>query len=142
MDYFSDLPCQALREREAALVNQAVSHLKQIPGVRMVGEPRERASVVSFLIDGGHPHDFGTLLDQQGIAVRTGHHCAMPLMERLGIPGTIRASFALYNSATDVERLVAGVEKAIEFVLNRCRRGRSHERSHLQPRRCRRNHRH
>lgn len=116
VDYFSDLPCQALREREAALVNQAVSHLKQIPGVRMVGEPRERASVVSFLIDGGHPHDFGTLLDQQGIAVRTGHHCAMPLMERLGIPGTIRASFALYNSATDVERLVAGVEKAIEFV--------------------------
>ena len=116
VDYISDLPCQALREREAALVNQAVSHLKQIPGVRMVGEPRERASVVSFLIDGGHPHDFGTLLDQQGIAVRTGHHCAMPLMERLGIPGTIRASFALYNSAADVERLVAGVEKAIEFV--------------------------
>ena len=116
VDYLSDLPCQALREREAALVNQAVSHLKQVPGVRMIGEPRERASVVSFLIDGGHPHDFGTLLDQQGIAVRTGHHCAMPLMERLGIPGTIRASFALYNSATDVERLVAGVEKAIEFV--------------------------
>ena len=116
VDYFSGLPHQALRDREAALVNQAVSHLKQIPGVRMVGEPRERASVVSFLIDGGHPHDFGTLLDQQGIAVRTGHHCAMPLMERLGIPGTIRASFALYNSAADVERLVAGVEKAIEFV--------------------------
>ena len=116
VDYFSDLPCQALRDREAALVSQAVSHLKQIPGVRMVGEPRERVSVVSFLIDGGHPHDFGTLLDQQGIAVRTGHHCAMPLMERLGIPGTIRASFALYNSAADVERLVAGVEKAIEFV--------------------------
>ena len=116
VDYFSGLPHQALRDREAALVNQAVSHLKQIPGVRMVGEPRERVSVVSFLIDGGHPHDFGTLLDQQGIAVRTGHHCAMPLMERLGIPGTIRASFALYNSATDVERLAAGVEKAIEFV--------------------------
>ena len=116
VDFLGGLPRQALREREAALVNQAVSHLKQIPGVRMVGEPRERVSVVSFLIDRGHPHDFGTLLDQQGIAVRTGHHCAMPLMERLGIAGTIRASFALYNSATDVERLVAGVEKAIEFV--------------------------
>ena len=116
MDYLRGLPCRALRDQEAALVNQAVSHLKQVPGVRMVGEPRERVSVVSFLIDGGHPHDFGTLLDQQGIAVRTGHHCAMPLMERLGIPGTIRASFALYNSAADVERLVAGVEKAIEFV--------------------------
>ena len=116
VDYLRGLPRQALRDQEAALVNQAISHLKQIPGVRMVGEPRERVSVVSFLIDRGHPHDFGTLLDQQGIAVRTGHHCAMPLMERLGIPGTIRASFALYNSATDVERLVAGVEKAIEFV--------------------------
>ena len=116
VDYLGRLPLHALREQEAALVNQAVSHLKQIPGVQMVAEPRERVSVVSFLIDGGHPHDFGTLLDQQGIAVRTGHHCAMPLMERLGIPGTIRASFALYNSATDVERLVAGVEKAIEFV--------------------------
>ena len=116
VDYLRSLPREALREREAALVNQTVSRLKQIPGVRMVGEPRERVSVVSFLIDGGHPHDFGTLLDQQGIAVRTGHHCAMPLMERLGIPGTIRASFALYNSAADVERLVAGVEKAIEFV--------------------------
>ena len=116
VDYFGALPRQALREREAALVNQAVSHLKQIPGVRMVGEPRERISVVSFLIDGGHPHDFGTLLDQQGVAVRTGHHCAMPLMERLGIPGTIRASFALYNSPADVERLIAGVEKAIEFI--------------------------
>ena len=116
VDYLEGLPRQALREREAALVNQAVSHLKQIPGVRMVGEARERVSVVSFLVDRGHPHDFGTLLDQQGVALRTGHHCAMPLMERLGIPGTIRASFALYNSATDVERLVAGVEKAIEFV--------------------------
>ena len=115
-DYLAGLPRQALCEREAALVNQAVSRLKRIPGVRMVGEPPERVSVVSFLIDGGHPHDFGTLLDQQGIAVRAGHHCAMPLMERLGVPGTIRASFALYNSAADVERLVAGVEKAIEFV--------------------------
>ncbi|MCY4344902.1 MAG: SufS family cysteine desulfurase [Gammaproteobacteria bacterium] len=115
-DYLAGLPRQALRDREAALVSQAVSRLKQIPGVRMVGEPRERVSVVSFLVDGGHPHDFGTLLDQQGIAVRTGHHCAMPLMERLGVPGTIRASFALYNSPADVERLVAGVEKAIEFV--------------------------
>ena len=116
VDYLTGLPLHALWERESGLVSQAVSHLKQIPGVRMVGEPDQRVSVVSFLIDGGHPHDFGTLLDQQGIAVRTGHHCAMPLMERLGIPGTIRASFALYNSATDVRRLVAGVEKAIEFV--------------------------
>ncbi len=116
VDYLGGLPREALRDREAALVSEAIRHLKQVPGVRMVGEPSERVSVVSFLIDTGHPHDFGTLLDQQGIAVRTGHHCAMPLMERLGIPGTIRASFALYNSATDVERLVAGVEKALEFL--------------------------
>ena len=102
--------------REQSLVAAAVSRLKQMPGVRLVGEPGERLGVVSFLVDGGHPHDFGTLLDQQGIAVRTGHHCAMPLMERLGIPGTIRASFSLYNSPSDVERLVAGVEKAMGFI--------------------------
>ena len=116
VDYLQALPRAELLTREQSLVDAAVSRLKQMPGVRLVGEPGERLGVVSFLVDGGHPHDFGTLLDQQGIAVRTGHHCAMPLMERLGIPGTIRASFSLYNSPSDVERLVAGVEKAMGFI--------------------------
>ena len=116
VDYLCSLPRTRLLDREQSLVDLAVSRLKQLPGVKIVGEPAERLSVISFLVDSGHPHDFGTLLDQQGIAVRTGHHCAMPLMERLGIVGTIRASFSLYNSPQDVERLVAGVEKAMDFI--------------------------
>ncbi len=116
VDYLGSLPRAELLAREESLVTATVSRLKQLPGVRLVGEPAQRLSVVSFLVDSGHPHDFGTLLDQQGIAVRTGHHCAMPLMDRFGIPGTIRASFSLYNSPSDVERLVAGVEKAMDFI--------------------------
>ena len=116
VDYLTALPRQALREREDGLINLALSRLKQIPGVRIIGQPKQRISIISFLVQGGHAHDFGTLLDQQGVAVRTGHHCAMPLMERLGVSGTIRASFALYNAAEDVERLIAGIEKAIEFM--------------------------
>ena len=116
VDYLDSLPRTELLAREESLVESAVNRLKQLPGVTIVGEPAHRLSVVSFLVEGGHPHDFGTLLDQQGIAVRTGHHCAMPLMDRLGIAGTIRASFSLYNSPSDVERLIAGVEKAMGFI--------------------------
>ncbi len=101
---------------EDQLVKLAISRLQQIPGVQLVGDPRQRRAVVSFLMDGAHPHDVGTLLDQQGVAVRTGHHCAMPLMDHFGIPGTIRASFSLYNSEQDVERFVQGVEKAATFI--------------------------
>jgi len=116
VDYLTALPRQELLEHERSLVNLAISGLKQIPGVRLVGEPRERMSVVSFLVDGSHPNDIGTLLDQQGIAVRSGHHCAMPLMERLGVPGTVRASFSLYNGRHDVDSLLQGVEKAKSFL--------------------------
>ena len=87
-----------------------------MPGVRIIGEPNIRSSVVSFTVDHGHPHDVGTLLDQQGVAVRTGHHCTMPLMEALGISGTIRASFSYYSNEQDVERLLKGVDKALTFL--------------------------
>jgi cysteine desulfurase/selenocysteine lyase len=97
-------------------VARAVSGLKQIPGVQLVGEPRERLSIVSFLLEGSHPNDIGTLLDNQGIAVRTGHHCAMPLMDRFGIPGTVRAAFSLYNEESDVDAFLNGVEKARTFL--------------------------
>lgn len=116
IDYVQGLPRQELLAHEQMLVGEALAGLEAIPGVRLVGRPRERLSVISFLLEAGHPHDAGTLLDQQGVAVRTGHHCCMPLMQRLGIPGTIRASFSLYNSRTDVERLLAGVEKAMTFL--------------------------
>ena len=116
LDYLSSLPRGELVAEEDRLVALAISQLKQIDGVRLVGEPAQRLSIVSFLVDGAHPNDVGTLLDQQGIAVRTGHHCAMPLMDRLQIPGTIRASFSLYNSVEDVDRFVAGIRKAKSFV--------------------------
>ena len=106
----------AVSAHEAELLHAATAGLQQVEGVRIVGTAPHKAPLVSFLMDGAHPHDVGTLLDRQGIAVRTGHHCAMPLMQRLGIPGTVRASFALYNSPEDVERLVAGVHKARSFV--------------------------
>ena len=98
------------------LINRTISGLKQIPGVKIIGTPETRSSVVSFLTKQGHPHELGTLLDQQGVAVRTGHHCAMPLMERLGIPGTVRASFSLYSNTDDVDRLLEGVDKAIDLL--------------------------
>ncbi|MEM9624539.1 MAG: aminotransferase class V-fold PLP-dependent enzyme, partial [Pseudomonadota bacterium] len=114
--YLTDIPRQELTTAEDQLVALALSNLQQIPGVRIIGEPRERRAVISFLLEGAHPHDVGTLLDQQGIAVRTGHHCTMPLMAELGIPGTIRASFSLYSNRSDVERFVEGVEKASTFL--------------------------
>jgi SufS family cysteine desulfurase len=116
VDYLQSLPRRELLAKEHELVALAVSGLKQMPGVRLVGEPAERLSIVSFLVEGSHPHDIGALLDQQGIAVRTGHHCAMPLMERLGVPGTVRAAFSLYNDRSDVEAFLAGVEKARSFL--------------------------
>lgn len=116
VDYLTSLPRRALVDQEHQLVKLAVSSLKQLPGITLVGEPRERVSIVSFLVDGSHPNDIGTLLDAQGVAVRTGHHCAMPLMERLGIPGTVRAAFSLYNDRSDVEALLKSVEKAQTFL--------------------------
>ena len=115
-DYINGLPMDELIQKEEQLVNRALFGLKQIPGLRLIGEPNKRASVISFLLDDGHPNDVGTLLDQQGIAVRSGHHCNMPLMTRLGIPGTVRASFSLYNNEADVDALLAGVEKAATFL--------------------------
>ncbi|MBH79991.1 MAG: cysteine desulfurase CsdA [Gammaproteobacteria bacterium] len=116
VDYLTSIPQADLVAQEHRLVQLAVSELKQMPGVRLVGEPERRLSIVSFLVHGAHPNDIGTLMDRQGIAVRTGHHCTMPLMQRLGIPGTVRASFSLYNSEDDVDRFVAGIRKAQSFV--------------------------
>ena len=114
--YLEGVDANALAGHEDHLLRTATSALSQIEGVRILGTAAEKGPVLSFLMEGAHPHDVGTLLDQQGIAVRTGHHCAMPLMRRLGIPGTVRASFALYNSTTDVERLIAGVHKTRSFL--------------------------
>jgi cysteine desulfurase/selenocysteine lyase len=82
--------------------------------VRLVGTARRKAGVLSFVVEGVHPHDVGTILDQEGIAIRAGHHCAQPLMDRLGLPATARASLGLYNRSEDLERLAAGLRRVIE----------------------------
>jgi cysteine desulfurase/selenocysteine lyase len=114
LEWLSSFDPQALAAHERELLERATRALAKIPGLRLVGEPRERAGVVSFVLEGVHPHDAGTILDYEGIAVRTGHHCAQPLMERFGVPATIRASFALYNTREDVDALVAGVARVRE----------------------------
>jgi cysteine desulfurase/selenocysteine lyase len=116
IDYLDAIDADELAAHEARLLALTTSGLTQVEGVRLVGTAPAKTGVISFLVDGAHPQDIGTLLDQQGIAVRAGHHCAMPLMQRLGIPGTVRASLSLYNSEHDIERLIAGVRKAQTFL--------------------------
>ena len=116
MDYLTNAGLAAVQRHEEALLAYATASLRQVEGLRIVGEATAKAPVLSFLLAGTHPHDVGTLLDRQGVAVRTGHHCAMPLMDALGIPGTVRASFGLYNQREDVDRLVAAVHKAREML--------------------------
>jgi cysteine desulfurase/selenocysteine lyase len=96
---------------EHELTGYAMQRLKEIEGMRIFGEAAEKSSVISFLVGDIHHFDMGTLLDRLGIAVRTGHHCAQPLMQRLGIEGTVRASFALYNTKEEIDALVAGIER-------------------------------
>ena len=111
VDYLDDLDSGAVQAHETDLLAHATSALKQVEGLRVVGTAPVKGPVLSFLLDGAHPHDVGTLLDAQGVAVRTGHHCAMPLMDRLGIPGTVRASFSLYNSGDDVDKLARALHE-------------------------------
>ena len=106
---------EAIHAHESKLARTAEERLKQIPGVQIIGESTEKAGIVSFVIDCIHPHDIGTILDSEGIAIRAGHHCCMPLMKRLGVAATARASFALYNTMEDVDRLVASVGKVKEM---------------------------
>src|SRR5689334_14046986 len=114
MDYIESLGLDAIAAHEHHLVELASAELQKIPGVQLVGTAPNKASIVSFVMDGVHPHDLGTILDHEGVAVRTGHHCAMPLMTFLGLPATVRASFAVYNTEDDVKSLVAALAKARE----------------------------
>lgn len=111
LDYVSALGMDSIAAYEHELTEYATQRLKEIPGMRIFGEAPEKGSVISFLVGNIHHFDMGTLLDRLGIAVRTGHHCAQPLMQRLGIEGTVRASFGLYNTKAEVDALVAGVER-------------------------------
>jgi cysteine desulfurase / selenocysteine lyase len=112
VDYLSGLDLDAAHAHEHALLLHATALLSKIPGLRIVGSAADKASLVSFVVAGVHPHDLGTILDEDGIAVRTGHHCAMPVMDFFKLPATARASFALYNTFEEVDRLAAGIERA------------------------------
>jgi cysteine desulfurase/selenocysteine lyase len=109
VDYLSAIGMDAIAAHELGLLDYATAQLARLPGVRIIGSAREKAAVLSFALAGVHPHDVGTLLNQDGIAVRTGHHCAQPVMQRFKVPATSRASFAFYNTMAEVDALVAGI---------------------------------
>ena len=117
INYLNSLDRVALAKHEDGLLARANELAAQTDGIRLIGTSAKKAGVFSFLIEGTHPHDVGTLLDQQGIAVRTGHHCAMPVMEQFKIPGTIRASFTFYNTLDEVDALFKAIEKVKMFLL-------------------------
>ena len=114
IDYLTELGLERLAAHEHELLSYATSAISGIPGVRLIGTAREKVSVLSFVLGDVHPHDIGTILDQEGIAIRTGHHCAQPVMQRFGVPATARASLALYNTREEIDALVAGLHKVIE----------------------------
>jgi cysteine desulfurase/selenocysteine lyase len=114
IDYLTGLGLDAVTTYERTLLDYATHALEAIPGLRLIGTAPHKAAVLSFALDGVHPHDVGTILDREGIAVRTGHHCAQPVMERFGVPATVRASLALYNRESDVDALVSGLQRVRE----------------------------
>jgi cysteine desulfurase/selenocysteine lyase len=114
LEYIGALGMDKVAAHEHQLLAYATSAVGAVPGVRLIGTASERAGVLSFVMEGVHPHDLGTILDQEGIAIRTGHHCAQPVMERFHIPATARASFAIYNTKEEVDALVEGIRKAHE----------------------------
>lgn len=116
IEWFDALDHAALLTHEQALLRAATEGLQQIQRLRLIGTAADKAPIVSFVIDGVHPQDLATLIDQSGVAVRTGHHCAMPTMAKFGIPGTVRASMACYNSLEDIQQLIAATEIAAEIL--------------------------
>jgi len=114
LDYVNRLGIDAVAAHESELLGEATAAILDIPGVRLVGSARHRASALGFVMKGIHPHDIGTILDSEGVAVRAGHHCAQPVMARYGVSATVRASFALYNSAREIDALVHGLHKVRE----------------------------
>ena len=110
-DYINSIGLSRIHAHETDLLDYATDQVNRLPGVRIIGTAEQKAAVLSFVVEGVHPHDVGTLLNEEGVAVRTGHHCAQPIMQRFGIPATSRASFAFYNTRAEVDALVAGIRK-------------------------------
>ena len=111
IDYLNDLGLEHVAAYEHGLLEYATEQARAFPGLRLIGTARNKASILSFVLEDVHPHDIGTILDRQGVAVRTGHHCAMPVMEHFAVPATVRASMAVYNTRQDIDRLFAALEK-------------------------------
>jgi cysteine desulfurase/selenocysteine lyase len=107
----------SIAAHETDLLDYATDQVNRLPGVRIIGTAEKKAAVLSFAVEGVHPHDVGTLLNDEGVAIRTGHHCAQPVMQRFGIPATSRASFAFYNTMADVDALVAAIRNAQKVFL-------------------------
>jgi cysteine desulfurase / selenocysteine lyase len=114
LEYLDRLGLDAIAAYEHELLGYATEKVSALPGVRLIGTARQKAGVLSFVMDGVHPHDIGTILDQEGIAIRTGHHCAQPVMERFGVDATARASISFYNTKEEIDRLVGGIQKVRE----------------------------
>jgi cysteine desulfurase / selenocysteine lyase len=117
IEFFKNVNLEKIVEHEQALMNFLTEEFKTIGGIRLVGEASKKAAIISFIVEGTHHSDVGQILDQQGIAVRVGHHCTQPLLKKLGLTGTIRASISIYNNQTDIEKLVEGVKKAKRMLL-------------------------
>src|SRR2546430_2584285 len=114
IEYLNGLGMENIEKHEHELLAYATGKVSAIPGVRLIGTAKEKAGVLSFVMDGVHPHDVGTILDQEGIAIRTGHHCAQPVMQRFGVDATARASFGMYNTKEEIDALVRGIQKVRE----------------------------
>ena len=115
LDYVASVGIEAIAAHESALLAHGARALAAVPGLRLLGDPEARVAILSFVLAGVHPHDVGTVLDQQGIAVRTGHHCAQPLMAHLGVPGTVRASLAMYNTTAELDALAGALGGVVEM---------------------------
>ena len=115
IDYLNEIGMERIAAYEQGLLEYATQVVSAIPQVRLIGTAREKASVLSFVVEGIHPHDVGTILDQEGIAIRTGHHCAQPVMERYGVTATARASLSFYNTRAEIDTLAEGIRKAVEI---------------------------
>ena len=116
IDYVGAIGFDAIGAHESALLDYGTARLQTVPGLRLIGTARRKASVLSFVMDGIHPHDIGTIVDREGVAIRTGHHCAQPVMDRFGIPATARASLAMYNTMGDIDVLVAALGRVREIM--------------------------
>ena len=116
IDYVSGVGLDAIAAHERALLERGTARLLTVPGLRLIGTASRKASILSFVMDGIHPHDIGTIVDRHGIAIRTGHHCAQPVMDRLGIPATARASLAMYSTPEEIETLAVALERVRELM--------------------------